>query len=220
MVHLEALSVCAYVRACVTLYVHLCMCPWLHFLHSTYHSYSELWCGAVGPTSSLCSSLFLCPSPYLSPSSFPSAGLEVARAFYLFIYNSVQSLAYGYILIQLLYLMTMGRGGWKYTEAHRVPPYVYPLFTLTCLLLSTPAPPSTPLTSSSHPFLLPTPPTYPSHLPLPPAPPTIGAMAQNVYQLTGQTMRHAQFLSFIEIFHAVTGLVKSSVFSTVIQVTD
>ena len=200
------------------------MCPWLHFLHSTYHSYSELWCGAVGlnsedPTPSLCSPPSLCSSLSLSPSSFPSAGLEVARAFYLFIYNSVQSLAYGYILIQLLYLMTMGRGGWKYTEAHRVPPYVFPLFTLTCLLLST-LPHTCSSFHPSHLLLPPFPPTYPSHLPLPPAPPTIGAMAQNVYQLTGQTMRHAQFLSFIEIFHAVTGLVKSSVFSTVIQVTD
>ena len=109
--------VCVRVHACMYVYVHACVCASTcpsvayvcsHSAHSIYCTYFEL-CFRGAPCG---------PGPL---SFSPGAGVAVARAFYLFVYNSVQSLAYGYILIQLLYLMTMGRGGWWYTDVSLTP---------------------------------------------------------------------------------------------------
>ena len=112
--------VCVYVcvRVCVCVCIRSCMCVCIHMSIS----------GTC--VQSLCSLnlLYLLELSFggapcgPGPLSFsPGAGVAVARAFYLFVYNSVQTLAYGYILIQLLYLMTMGRGGWWYTDVSLTP---------------------------------------------------------------------------------------------------
>ena len=100
----------------------------------------------------------------------------MARAFYLFVYNSVQTLAYGYILMQLLYLMAMGRGRWHMWMLCWQPQYIsvhsiVSLEEIVLLLLCSsclPSPHTSHLVPTACPFFHP----CPSYLLLPFAPTT------------------------------------------------